>query len=382
MGYNAIGFDTSIPPGGAWSRGETSTMSGLRLFVAWLSRWIDDVAAALTQVAGLFRSRRKVRLVEQGDGGFVMTRRGAPGRPVGEPLRIEEGQVVGPVSQTMQALLAGSQVDLVLNSSRFIFRPLELPSRASEFLDGVVRAQIDRLTPWSPSEAVFGWSAPRPVAADRIVVTVAASARAMIAPIVQALAGQRADSILVSTVGDGANARSAPIQILAQRAGAQERVRRLRRKLIALLVLAFAAAGAGAGAAIVVGDNLEAQRVELQRRIAMRRAELLSGRGSISDEALAALEARKRATPAGVIVLEALSQTLPDDTYLSELRIEGGKVQIAGFTRDAPALIRLIEQSRHFTRATFFAPTTRAPADERERFHIEAHIEPVFPTPQ
>ncbi len=350
--------------------------------IAWLSRWIDDVAVALTRVAGLFRSSRKVQLVEQGDGGFVMTRRGAPRRPVGEPLRIEDGQIVGPVPQRTQTLLAGSQIDLVLNSSRFIFRPLELPSRASEFLDGVVRAQIDRLTPWSPSEAVFGWSAPRPVAADRIAVTVAASARAMIAPIVQALASQRADSILGSTLGDGANGQSAPIQVLAQRAGAQERVRRLRRKLVALLVLAVAAVALGAGAAIVVGANLEAQRVELQRRIAMRRAELLSGRGTIFDEALAALEARKRATPAGVIVLEALSQTLPDDTYLSELRIEGGKVQIAGFTRDAPALIRLIEQSQHFTRATFFAPTTRAPSDERERFHIEAHIEPVFPTPQ
>jgi general secretion pathway protein L len=158
-------------------------------------------------------------------------------------------------------------------------------------------------------------------------------------------------------------------------------VRRLRRKLVALLVVAGAAFAVSAGAAMVVGNDLEAQRFDLERRIAMRRADLISGRGSIADEALAGLDARKRATPAGVIVLEALSQTLPDDTYLSELRIEGAKVQIAGLTRDAPALIRLIEQSQHFTHATFFAPTTRAPTDNRERFHIEAHIEPTFQTP-
>jgi general secretion pathway protein L len=47
-----------------------------------------------------------------------------------------------------------------------------------------------------------------------------------------------------------------------------------------------------------------------------------------------------------------------------------------GITRDAPSLIPLIEQSQHFRRATFYAPTTRAPSDPGERFHIETRVEP------
>ena len=91
---------------------------------------------------------------------------------------------------------------------------------------------------------------------------------------------------------------------------------------------------------------------------------------------LAVLERRKHQTPASVIVLEALSRTLPDHTYVTELHLAGNKLQIVGITRDAPSLIALIEQSQHFTRATFYAPTTRSPSDYGERFHIEARVEP------
>ena len=78
------------------------------------------------------------------------------------------------------------------------------------------------------------------------------------------------------------------------------------------------------------------------------------------------------------MILEALSKMLPDDTHLTEFRIEDGKVQIVGLAGDASQLIPLIEQSRQFTRATFFAPTVRGP-NGGESFHIEAHLEPSFP---
>lgn len=357
-------------------------MGGSLSWAARCSSWLDDASLGLVRAGALLRRARRIQLVEQDDGGFVVARAGSPSRPAGEPLRFEDGRIVGLSSQRQRTLVAGKQIDLVLKPSRFIFRPLELPARAVEFIEGVVRAQVDRLTPWSAAEAAFGWSAPRSLGADRVVVTVAASARATIVPIVQALVDQRADSVLVSTAPAGGQPQSPPIHVFVQRSGMETRVRRLRRKLIAVLAVAVAAFAVGAGAEIIAGSDLEAQRIDLERQIALRRADLLRGAGAVADDALAGLEARKRASPASVIVLEALSRTLPDDTYLNELRIEGGKVQIAGLTRDAPALIRFMEQSRQFSHATFFAPTTKAPTEEGERFHIEAQIEPMFRTPQ
>jgi general secretion pathway protein L len=116
----------------------------------------------------------------------------------------------------------------------------------------------------------------------------------------------------------------------------------------------------------------------LLRRISERRASLRLDPNAAGGSGLGLLAKRKQSTPSSVMVLEAISRVLPDNTYVTELRIEGDKIQVVGMTQDAPSLIRLMEQSPQFTRATFFAPTTRAQNDPGERFHIEAHIAAYF----
>jgi general secretion pathway protein L len=354
-------------------------MTALRKIIDGISRWLDCVAATVVAMLSRFVSARRVRLVEQKDGAFAIEPPGGGAPATADRLRIVGGAVVGAVPASLGTMLQGSRAELILLPSRFLFRPLELPRRAAEFLEGVVRAQIDRLTPWTASEAAFAWSAPTAIANDRIAVTVAATARARITPYVQALAGLGAESITVSTFLDGEEAGPAPIKILEQRTRGANEVQRVRGALVAVLVVALLAATLATSASVVVGDQLEAQQDELVRRIAERRAAMraagnLTGPAGVSQ----ALERRKHDSPSSVIVLEELSQLLPDHTYVTELRVQGDKMQVIGITRDAPSLIRLIEQSQHFTRATFFAPTTRSPSDPGERFHIEARIEPVF----
>jgi len=343
------------------------------------SAWIDLVARTLLAMVARSRSLRSVRLIEEEGGVFraeIERGRGAA-EPLPDQVRFAHGSVDGVLSPGLAAAIRGSRVEVILQPGRCLARPLELPKRATEFLQGIVRAQIDRLTPWSASEAIFGWTPPTEPAQDRIRVTVVATARALITPYLQALAKLGASSIVVSTIPQPAPADAVPVALLEHDGHRNIGVWHLRHALAAVFVVLAISAGIAVPAGQLVGNALETESQELSRRISDYRSALRRD-GSGAPSELRTLERRKHETPSSVIVLEALSQVLPDHTYVTELRIEGDKLQVIGVTRDAPSLIRLIEQSPHFARATFFAPTTRSPTDPAERFHIEARIKPVF----
>jgi general secretion pathway protein L len=353
-------------------------MMFLRRIADGFSRWIDGVAAVIIALHGWFGSSRLVRLVEQPDGTISAQAARRAKEPQGEPMQIRDGRIVEPIPAHMAATLKGSQVELILQPNRFVFRALELPRRAADFLDGVVRAQIDRLTPWSAADAAFGWSLPTEIADGRVLVIVAATAHSRIAPLVQALMGQGADGVVVSAIPQGAETASTPIRVYERKTRGSLEFQRLRRVLMSILALTGLLASGAVAAAVVYGNELQDRRYDVARRIAERRAALEIGRSAVDESGLAVVEKRKREVPSSVIVLEAMSQILPDHTYLTELRVQGDKLQIVGITRDAPSLIRLIEQSSHFSQATFFAPTTRSLSEAGEHFNIEARIEPVY----
>lgn len=335
-----------------------------------LRAWTDSVAAAAIAALDRVVSPTVVRLVEQDDGDFKIE---SSAKIDNAPARAALAEVEQRASG-LATTLAGKRAEIVLLPRRFLFRPLDLPGRAADFLDGIVRAQIDRLTPWTAADAIFGCAAPVKHGEDGITTIIAATTRKSTAPILDAVSAMHPASIAL--FADGTEHGGGRIKVFEQKSRGALDPMRLSRALGAALALLAVAAVISGGAAWYFADSLGTQEAELARQIAQRRAAIrASGEGGARTP-LAGLERRKFETPASVIVLDALTQALPDHTYLTELHLAGNKVQIVGITRDAPSLIPLIEQSSHFTRATFYAPTTRAASDPGERFHIEVRVEP------
>jgi general secretion pathway protein L len=292
-------------------------------------------------------------------------------------FRLVHGRPEPALPPEWKTALRGSRIDILMNPDHVLFRILDFPRQASDFLDGMIGAQIDRLTPWSANEAVFGTTPPMPIANERIELTLAATSTQEIQPLLKLAADSGAVSVAGLVEIPETGGKSEPVRVfdrpLTNAAGAAIDAPRLLR--LTLLGVGLAAAASLAISAYA-GSVLDAEQQELQQRIAQRRAALRINQPGGSAETL--LAKRKQTSPSSVMVLEAISRVLPDSTYVTELRVEGDKMQVIGLTQDAPSLIRLIEQSPQFTRATFFAPTTRAQNDPGERFHIEAHITPYF----
>jgi general secretion pathway protein L len=355
-------------------------MATISEFKDLFGQWIAAVAETVDGAAGRFMRPRRIQLGEGADDTLVAKAVPAQNRPAlpDVSFRLERGTPHPPLSADWQAAFRGSRVEVQLQSAHVMFCPLDFPSQAGDFLDGMIRTQVDRLTPWTVNDAIYGWSPPTRAANDRIELTFAATSKLKIQPILQSANALQAGSVAVFTTAPTKEGPPVRIKLLDKSLqSATGRAVDVPRILRAVLLCAGLAAVASLLIAAYLGRSLQAEQEQLQRQISQRRAVLRLG-ANAGGSGFSLLAKRKQTTPSSVMVLEAITRVLPDTTYVTELRIEGDKVQVVGMTQDAPSLIRLMEQSPQFTRATFFAPTTRARNEPGERFHIEAHITAYF----
>jgi len=349
---------------------------------ALFDEWIASVASAIDVMIGRYAPRPQIVLGGESTGVLTARLKSARNGPALSDIsfRVSNGRPSTALPADWQAAFRGSRVETDLAPAQVLLRPLDFPKQAADFLDGMIRTQIDRLTPWPAEDAVFGWSPPSLSGQERIELTLAATSKQEIEPLVQLATGLGAQSFTAfatSPAASEAQQKIDKIKVFDQPLrGAAHGVLDTPRTLRAVLLSACAAAAVALVVAAYFGDSFDSEQQQLLRRISQRRAALRLGPDGGS--ALGLLAKRKQTGPSTIVVLEALSQALPDGTYVTELRIDGDKAQVIGMTQDAPSLIRLIEKSPQFARATFFAPTTRGQNEPGEQFHIEVHITPSF----
>lgn len=156
----------------------------------------------------------------------------------------------------------------------------------------------------------------------------------------------------------------------------EDHARQMRRYSVAGFVLT----GVLSLAAIVIWDlrTTSARATALEARIAalQAEAEAVAGlrREVQSETALAESLAARLTGQSGVRLLAEATRLTPDDTWLTGLEIDKGRITVEGYGRTPAAVLSAIADSRSFSEATFDGALQRQIELGADRFVLRARI--------
>lgn len=272
----------------------------------------------------------------------------------------------------LHAQCRGRKLVLVLPDSAVLSKVVELPLAVEENLSQVLAYEMDRHTPFSPSEVYHGFRVlgRRPVQ-GRLRVQLELVPRPVLDAWLERLAGW-------GMYPDRVIAASEPaVDLLPQGlpVGSQrsERFRLAMGAAVLGLIMAIVLTPLWHMRQVVVALNQEAGRLE---HAANRAATLQARRDELQRQADILLE-RRRSQPYAARVLDEMARVLPDATWVQNLTLLEDSVMVSGASNSASGLIELIEASPLFEGASFSAPVTRHPTTGGDRFQISARVRVV-----
>ncbi len=271
-------------------------------------------------------------------------------------------------------------VTLELPIGNVALRRITVPIQARDFVAGIVRNQIERLSPWRSDQATFGFHAETDAKdPTTLEVRVLIASRAVIDDARDQLAaiGLSADRIAVTSPdvnpGKAVTLWSRLVDI------SPEKQTRLRRHIGLGIAAPVSASLCLSAWAIMSAQSIQSASEEAAARIDTLRRQ---AQAPLALQSTASLPANQRAwydkeaSPSATVVLEALSRALPDTAYLTELSLQGATLRISGLSDDAPSLLAPLEHSGCLTNVRFSAPTVREPDGKHFSFHIEGRVGP------
>ncbi len=271
----------------------------------------------------------------------------------------------------LRPAVARRRIRIRLPPGALLQRTVELPAAAERELDRILRYEMDRLTPFSPDEVYWSWSIlDRDRARARLQVTLRLALKATLAPTLAVLT--RAGAIPAALESPDAPGAIPLDPAYPSRA-------RWRRRALAAASLACAALALAAIAIPFLRQTLAAHAIE--RNIAALRpqvdqVEALRRRFTSGAAGLSVLAAQRAESGNALATLAALTQILPDGTFLTELTLRAHALALTGQSTDAARLIPALSADPSIRNPAFSAPVTRNETTHAEGFQIRAEIAP------
>lgn len=266
-----------------------------------------------------------------------------------------------------------TRVKLHIDPKSCLARKLEIPRAVRQDIHRIAELDLERATPFRAGE-VYTCVVPEPQigSGPLLAYTQYVVKKSTLAPVVERLA--RCGAVVTSAeCVDQVTGRVVPIEFLARSSGPE--MAGERRPVIGSGLLAATAAALGMASLIVSVYRHEQALTGLQadiRAVRYRLEKLAADEPRLNLESKAAktLVKMKSARIPSVAILEELSRMIPQSAWISEFRLSGNSVDIAGYGRPAAALPPLLEESPLFAQASLTAPIATDAEVGKERIGL------------
>jgi len=362
--------------------GSLNFWSSLQSFLAW---WRKELAALVPpQVRAWYHGTQNVFAVrlEETSLRFLQPRGEVlcdlanidlqgPGGPEGTQVRVRK-QLVDLTKGKVHRLFVCLPADKVLTKT------LRLPLVVEENLAQTLSFELDRQTPFRPSQVYMAYRVlERESSTNQLVLSLSVIPREILDHFTQRIAklglhvhGAALEQDLVVLGNDCPNfLPTAP------------RPERSRRDIGAN---AFMAALLGT---MIFGTVLIPVWKKRETAIALNKIAVHAKEQALLGQALRStlensivdhnfLPDRKAASLSRFLLINELSKLVPDDTWISQLDITETEIQLQGETASASKLVELMEDSGFFRGTGSKSPLTKVQGTSVDRFHLGAELKP------
>jgi general secretion pathway protein L len=353
----------------------TSVAIAVSRFFTW---WSGELAACVPdRMRKLLRRKPSALVITPIDGAaeFTLHRHGRA-RWLGKiPLAAEPA-----ARRALSDLLDGgalrhSSTVVNISSDNVLRRSVSLPLEAAENLREVLAFEMDRHTPFKASEVAYDYrlagtdTDTRKLTVDLAVVPRVTLERAVLIAEAFGLVANR-----IGIVGNDAEwERSFNFRPYEDSRDSPAAPKRL---VLALAINAAVLALIAWYLPLFLDHRASAAyeaRLEQTRTAAMQ-AEHLKRSLTAAMGLNRYLIDRRKSTPTVTSLLADVTDRLPDDTWLTQLQLQDGKLTLTGFSPSAAALIAPLEASPLLTEVRFGSPVTADAQVGKESFNILARV--------
>jgi general secretion pathway protein L len=335
-------------------------------FFDWWGRQLLDLVPARLREAAMGTD---AVIADASTPGMLVLRRRRRGieQLVGQ-MRLDE-----PATPALRAALNGrshgEQVLLRLPQTAVLERGVVLPLAAERDPERVLGYEMESLTPFSAEEVFWGYDVEeRDKARARLVLRLTVVPRAAVAALIDLLAGLGARPNLLEAATPG-GVRTIKLSHGGSAGGRLLSKRVLGFAVAALAVLVLVSPYIRQSLELAdLQDRLDAMAPRVKQAEALRRE--IGGAGAGND----AVAAETRRLGDTLEALAAITEILPDDSYLTEFTMRERKMTLSGLSASAPRLISGLSADARIRNPAFTAPVTKSETNHQDVFSIRAEL--------